>query len=170
MNLQNFEMSDILWSMFDPSSILPRDPATLLVDLAGKATGLANFFDPQVMAVAEATGELPVQIDALDVNALELSLVGASLTGTGDFTFDNTGQTAFGGMPKPTGELNLSLSGGNALIDKLSQMGLIGPQEAGGARMMMGLLAVPGPAPDTLNSKIEINDQGHIMANGQRIQ
>ena len=49
-------------------------------------------------------------------------------------------------------------------------MGLLPEDQAMGARMMMGLLAVPGEAPDTLNSKIEINEQGHVLANGQRIQ
>ena len=29
---------------------------------------------------------------------------------------------------------------------------------------------LPGDAPDTLNSKLEINAEGHILANGQRIQ
>ena len=170
VNLQDFEMSDMLWSMFDPASVLPRDPATLLVDLAGKATLFYSFLDPNVAAKIEANGDMPAEINALDIKGLELSLVGASLTGTGDFTFDNSDTATFGGMPKPTGALDLKLVGGNALIDKLSELGFIGPQEAGSARMMMGLLAVPGQEPDTLNSKLEINEQGHILANGQRIQ
>lgn len=39
-----------------------------------------------------------------------------------------------------------------------------------GARMMMGMLAVPGEAEDTLTSKIEISEDGQIHANGQRIK
>lgn len=39
-----------------------------------------------------------------------------------------------------------------------------------GARMMMGLFAVPGEGEDTLNSKIEVNGEGHVLANGQRIR
>ena len=65
---------------------------------------------------------------------------------------------------------NLTLSGANALLDKLIAMGFVSEDDAMGARMMMGMLAVPGDAPDTLNSKIEINEQGHILANGQRIK
>ena len=38
-----------------------------------------------------------------------------------------------------------------------------------GARMMMGLFAVPGEGEDTLKSKIEVNDEGHVLANGQRL-
>ncbi|MBD0866386.1 MAG: hypothetical protein GDA36_12755, partial [Rhodobacteraceae bacterium] len=43
-------------------------------------------------------------------------------------------------------------------------------QSAMMARGMMGMLAIPGDAPDTLTSTLEINDQGHVLANGQRIQ
>ena len=67
-------------------------------------------------------------------------------------------------------DADLTLVGANGLIDKLIQMGFVSDQDAMGARMMMGMLAVPGDAPDTLNSTIEINEQGHIMANGQRIK
>jgi hypothetical protein len=35
---------------------------------------------------------------------------------------------------------------------------------------MMGLFARPGEGPDSLVSKIEVNAQGHVLANGQRIQ
>ena len=113
---------------------------------------------------------MPGQLDALDIKSVDLDMIGAQLTGSGNFTFDNSDRETFGGMPRPTGVLDLTLRGGNALLDKLSEMGMVGPQEAGSARMMMGLLAVPGDSPDTLKSKIEINKQGHITANGQRIQ
>ncbi|HKK96878.1 MAG TPA: DUF2125 domain-containing protein, partial [Marivita sp.] len=63
-----------------------------------------------------------------------------------------------------------SVSGANALIDKLISMGVLTSEDAMGARMMMGMFAVPGDAPDSLNSTITINEQGHVLANGMRIQ
>jgi hypothetical protein len=39
-------ISDQIWSMFDPAGVLPRDPATLVVDIAGKANWLVDVFDP----------------------------------------------------------------------------------------------------------------------------
>ena len=90
------------------------------------------------------------------------------MTGMGDFVFDNTQE--FNGMPKPTGAVDLKLVGGNGLLDKLVLMGLLPEEQAMGARMMMGLFTVPVDAEDTLTSKIEINDEGHVLANGQRIQ
>ena len=53
---------------------------------------------------------------------------------------------------------NKSRLGANALIDNLIKMGIVKEQDAMGARMMMGMMAVPGDGPDTLKSKIEINE------------
>ena len=66
--------------------------------------------------------------------------------------------------------MDLSLTGANGLLDKLIEMGFVSSQDAMGARMMMGMLAVPGEGPDSLKSKIEINEQGQILANGQRLK
>ena len=164
-SLNEFTMSDMLWGMFDPGNLLPRDPASIVLDLAGKAKLMVNFLDPNMVADLSPDA-VPAEVETLDINKLEVSVAGAELTGDGGFTFENNQ----GPMPQPQGAVDLTLKGGNGLIDKLVAGGLIGDQEAMGVRMMMGLLAVPGDTPDTLNSKIEINDQGHVLANGQRIQ
>ncbi|MEL7131573.1 MAG: DUF2125 domain-containing protein [Pseudomonadota bacterium] len=168
--LNDFSMSDVIWSLFDPAAQLPRDPATLVVDLSGKAKVLFDFLDPDQAAVLNQSDAAPGELNALTINAIELDAVGARLTGSGDFVFDNSDLTTFDGLPRPEGEVDLTLVGGNSLIDKLVGMGLLPEDQAMGARMMMGLFAVPGEAEDTLNSKIEVNDQGHVLANGQRIR
>jgi hypothetical protein len=158
-------MSEMLWAMFDPNAQLPRNPATIALDLTGKARLLFSLLDP---ATASAIGPdtAPAEVKELDINRLEIAAAGAELTGNGAFAFDNNA----GPVPKPQGAIDLKLTGGNALIDKLVATGLLPEDQAMGVRMMMGLLAVPGATPDTLNSKIEINEQGHVLANGQRIQ
>ena len=168
--LSDFSMSDVIWGLFDPQGQLPRDPATLVVDLSGQAKVLFDFLDPEQAAVLEATGAAPGELNALTLNALELDAAGARLTGKGDFVFDNSDLSTFDGMPRPLGGLDLTLVGGNGLIDKLVGMGLLPEDQAMGARMMMGLFAVPGEGEDTLNSRIEVNDEGHVLANGQRIR
>ncbi|MCA0929329.1 DUF2125 domain-containing protein [Ruegeria profundi] len=170
MNLKDFTMSDVLWSMFDPAGALPRDPATIALDATGTAKILTNLFDPESVEAMETTGAAPGELHSLKINELLVSLVGAELTGDGDFTFDNSNAAEFDGMPTPTGVANLQLVGANALIDTLISMGLVDENEAIGARMMMGMMAVPGDAPDTLNSKIEFTEDGQILANGQRIK
>ena len=166
ITLGDFVMSDLIWSVFDPTAQLPRDPATIELDLTGQAKMLVDIMDPEAMASAAAPGEL----QALTLGKVLLSAAGARLEGNGDFTFDNADTTTFPGMPKPVGAINLALAGGNGLMDKLVAMGLLPEEQAMGARMMMGLFAVPGDAPDTLSSKVEFTPEGQVLANGQRIK
>ena len=170
LTLGDFNMSDLIWGLFDPTSQLPRDPATLALDLSGKAKVLFDFLDPEQAVALESSGAAPGELNALTLNNLLVDAVGARLTGTGDFTFDNTDLESFDGLPRPTGAIDLKLEGGNGLLDKLVAMGLLPQNQASGVRLMMGLFATAGTEPDTLNSKLEINEAGHILANGQRIQ
>ncbi|NOC85305.1 DUF2125 domain-containing protein [Ruegeria sp. HKCCD6428] len=167
LNLTDFTMSDILWGIFDPAGALPRDPATIALDATGTAKVLMNIFDPEIDVESD---EAPGELHSLKINELLVSLVGAKLTGDGDFAFDNTNTEEFDGLPSPSGVANLQLVGANQLIDTLIGMGIISDEDALGARMMMGLMAVPGEEPDTLNSKIEFTEDGQILANGQRIK
>jgi len=163
--LNGFSMADVLWSMFDPGAQLPRDPATVAIDLVGKARLLFNVLDPAV--AAEITPEdTPLELTEVDINRLEIAAAGATLTGEGSFQFENDD----GALPQAIGAIDLNLIGGNGLLDKLVATGLLPEDQAMGARMMMGLLAVPGDGPDTLRSRLELNAEGHVLANGQRIQ
>lgn len=166
--LRDLSVSDMIWSMIDAGGQLPHDPATLILDLSGKANWLFDIFDPEA---AEMDMEIPGELHALDINEMELTVAGASLTGMGTFTFDMDDLQSFDGMPAPTGALDLKLVGGNGLMDTLVAMGLLPEDQAMGARMMMGLFARPGDGEDTLTSKIEIDGAtGAISANGQRLQ
>lgn len=165
--LEDFTMSDMIWSIFDPTSQLPRTPATVALDLSGEAKLLVDYMDPE--AAAKLSGP-PGELQSLKVNKLLVDAAGARLEGTGDVTFDNDAPGALPGMPQPVGSVELALAGGNALLDKLVAMGFVPEQQAMGARMMMGLFAVPGDAPDTLKSKIDFTEDGQILANGQRLK
>lgn len=169
LTLGDLTISDMLWGLFDPSAQLPRDPATLVLDLAGKARLFVDFLDPEAMA--DVSGDAaPGELNALSINELTLRAAGAELTGTGAFTFDNTDLETFDGMPAADGSVDLKLTGANALLDKLVSVGLLPEDQAMGARMMMGLFAVPGEGEDILTSKIEVQPNGQIMANGQRLK
>ena len=163
----SFSMVDLvldpfLWSMFDPGEALPRDPATIVLDLDGQGMLTEDIFDPEV---AENLMGAPGQLNAVTLNELRLSIAGAELTGDGDFTFNNEGP-----VPMPAGVVNMMLTGGNGLLDTLVGMGLIPDEQAMGARMMMGLFARPGEGADTLVSTIEVQEDGSVLANGQRIR
>ena len=161
LKLAGLSLSDQIWGMFDPTGQLPHDPATLHVDLSGKAKLTANLFNPEEMAALQAS---PFEPQTATLNTLEVTAAGASLTGTGAATFDNSM-----GMPMPKGAVDLKLVGGNKLIDTLVAMGLLPDEQAMGARMMLGLFAVPA-GDDVLTSKIEMRDDGGLYANGQRLQ
>lgn len=170
VTLREFAVPEMLWGMIDPTGQLPHDPATVILDLAGKGKVLFDLFDPEAMEAVEKGEEQPGELNALTVKQLQVSAAGAELTGTGDFTFNNEDLTSFDGMPAPAGEANFKLTGANTLIDKLIGMGLMSDSDAMGARMMMGMLAVPGEGEDTLTSKIEVTEDGQVLANGQRIK
>ena len=160
--LVGLELDPMLWGMFDPTGQLPRDPATLVIDVDGDVILTEDIFDP---SVADELMGAPGQINALNINEIKLNLAGAELTGDGDFAFNNEM-----GMPIPSGVVNLMLVGGNGLLDKLVAVGLLPEEQAMGARMMMGLFARPGDGDDTLVSTIEVKEDGSVLANGQRIR
>jgi hypothetical protein len=165
--LRGLTVSDSIWALFDPMGALPRDPATLAFDLGGKARWFVDILDPEAAA---ATTDAPGELNELTLSGLELKLAGAELTGSGAFAFDNSDMTTFPGMPRPEGSVDLQLVGGNGLLDKLVSMGLVPEDQAMGARMMLGLFARPGDGEDTLVSKIEVNKEGQVLANGQRLR
>ncbi len=168
IKLGDFTVGDSIWGMIDPGSILSRDPATINLELDGKANWLVDIMDPESDEMAEV--EIPGQLHALTLKALQVKVAGADLTGSGAFTFNNDDLETFDGLPAPTGALDLKLTGGNGLMDNLVKMSLLPEDQAMGARMMMGLFAVVGDGDDTLTSKIEVSGDGSIMANGQRLK
>lgn len=168
IRLVDFSVSDMIWGMFDPAGVLPRDPATIEIDVSGKANWSVDIFDPD--AEEAMTDDLPGELHELMLNALTVKLAGADLSGTGAFTFDNADRQTFPGMPRPEGEVNLTLAGANALLDKLGQMGLLPQEQLMGARMMLGLFARPGDGEDTLVSTITVDENGGVFANGQQLR
>lgn len=169
VTLSDLAVSDMLWSLFDAGQVLPRDPATLVIDVTGTTTVEAGLTTPQKLERLGRMGKPPALLETLSLNRLVLSIAGAMVTGDGSFSFDNTDTATFDGMPRPEGSASVEVKGANGLMEKLVQMGLLPEQQAMGARMMLGLFAVP-VGDDHLRSTIEVNDKGHVLANGQRIQ
>ena len=168
MKLAGLEISDMIWAMFDPGQIMPRDPATFIIDISGRMNWLVNITDPEQ---AEAfAGETPAELYELSVNDITLSAVGAEVTGGGEFTFDNSDRETFDGMPAPTGLIEMQIVGINGLLDRLIQMGILPADQAAGARMMLGLFARPADGEDTMTSTIEVKADGTVFANGQQLR
>jgi hypothetical protein len=125
------------------------------------------LIDILAMMAAEGAGMtevVPPQPLTLDIRELAVSAAGALLTGSGAFTFDNAS-----GQPVPAGEANVTLTGGNTLIDGLIAIGVLTEEDAGGARMMMAMF-MDATGDDVLTSKIEAKADGSVSVNGQRVQ
>lgn len=164
--ITDLAISEEIWAMFDPTQQLPRDPATLVIDTKGTAKLTTNLMDPAAMAALGDTA--PGELNSLDITELRAKVAGAELTGTGALTFDNTDLVTFGGMPAPTGKIDLKLVGGNTLMDKLVAMGLLPQDQAMGFRMMLSMFA-NATGEDELSSVLEFKDGG-FFANGQQLQ
>jgi hypothetical protein len=160
IGLNGVTVSDNIWAMFDPNGDLPHDPATLQVDLSGKMKLSEDLFSP----AAAAMDAPPMQVDTVDINNIKLSMVGADLNGKGALELKNGGP-----MPMPTGKIDLTLTGANALMDKLVAMGLVPQDQIMFGRMMLGLYAKP-TGDDAYESQVEFQDGGEILVNGQRVQ
>ncbi|MCP4817701.1 MAG: DUF2125 domain-containing protein [Shimia sp.] len=164
LNFTEIDLSDFIWNLFDPGTILPRDAATLVLGLSGKATVFQDL-----VTLDEDMDEAPGELNALSLDTLELKAAGADISGSGSFTFDNTDMVSFDGFPRPEGALDVKINGINGLMDKLIKMGLLPEEQAMPARMMLGMFSVP-VGDDQLTSRIEVNEQGHVLANGQRLK
>lgn len=163
--LEGLTFADGIWNLFDPTSQLPRDPASLTLDLSGDAMVTQDLFDPALAQPDAATPpEAPFTPQTLTINRIALDAVGAKA--------DITGALEFGDNPnEPVGRLNGTFNGVNGLMDKLVAMGFVPEQQMMGVRMMLAMFAKPADGnPDQLTSEIEFREGGQIFANGQQVK
>jgi len=167
-NITELSISDALWGLGDPQGILPREPITVALGLNAQVTPFFDFLDPEQQEAAMLS-DIPGELNGAQITELTVKAAGAEITGDGAFTFDNSDLDTFDGLPRPEGAVNFAINGVNGLIDSLIQMGLIPQEEAMMPRMMMGMFTTP-VGDDQLTSTIEINSEGHVLANGQRLR
>ena len=68
------------------------------------------------------------------------------------------------------GRFETELKGGNRLLDRLIDIGLLPKSEAMAMRMMLSMFTVPGEGNDILKMLLEVTQEGRILSNGQRIR
>ncbi len=163
LGLGGLAVSDTLWSMIDPTGGLPRDPADVLLDLTGSAQAAYSLVDED--AALENLGAMPFTFYDATLNSLLLSIAGAEVTAEGAVEFNNEGP-----FPMPVGGADVKIVGVNGLIGKLTELGIVPPEQAMPAQMMLGMFASPGEEADTFTSRIEATEDGGITANGIPLQ
>lgn len=167
-DLTELSISDTIWNLVDPQTLLPRDAITVALGLDAQVTPFFDFMDAEQQD-AIAMAAIPGELNSVTVSELTIKGAGAEILGDGSFTFDNTDMTTFPGFPRPEGEISFAINGVNGLVDTLIQMGVIPQEEAMMPRMMLGMFATP-VGDDMLTSTIEVNPEGHVLANGQRLR
>jgi hypothetical protein len=170
LSLEGLSAPETLWSMLDPGTILPRDPATLRLGLDAQVINRVDMLD--IMAWEGVIdqmdkGEIPFDLVSLDISGLEVSAIGALLTGEGAFTFDNSDRTTFPGFPRPDGQATAQMTGLYAVMDKLAQIGILPPEAGMGARAAIGMFA-QATGEDQLSTTLSITN-GTITVNGMPI-
>ena len=155
--LRDFTIDESVWGLVDPSGQLPRDPATLVVDLDGMAKMNVDLFGGPD-AFANLAGP-PGELTSLSLNEVLIDAVGAVLRASGDLDFPTPDPTV------PVGTIELALDGGFALIDRLVALGLIPAEQAAFVKGMSGAVATQ-VGEDQLESTITFDEDGGIDANG----
>ena len=159
IEMTGLELDPMLWAMFDPQGLLPKEKANLEIDLSAdmKWVQKMDTFD----ATQLATG-LPVDFENVKINALNLNAMGAELKTDGSFNVDSSSFP-----PAASGTANVSVKGVNALMGNLTKAGLLPAQNAMMAKGMMGIFFKQGgEGVDHLTSQIMIAPNGSITANG----
>lgn len=153
--LRDLAIDDALWSLFDPTGQLPRDPATMVIALEGEADVLYSLFDPEM----SGNPQPPFMPVSLNVTEVLVSAVGAELRAAGAMTFP-------GGVenPQPEGEVTVELDGAYGLLDKLVALGFVPPQQVAIVRGMAGAVAEQ-VGDDQLRSVLGFGPGG-VTANG----
>ena len=156
-------LADGVWDMIDPQNRLPRDPASLTVDLEGKARVNQSLFDPNFAQGASA--QMPIVPQSVTINQVSLDAVGAKADVTGALTLPE------GGAGQPVGTVEGRFEGLNGLLDALVAMGLVPPERQAMGRMMLGMFAAPVEGnPDAMTTRIEFREDGSVLANGQQVR
>jgi hypothetical protein len=167
-DLVDLEVSDVIWGLFDPNSVLPRDPATLQIAINGKARALFDMMDPTAEPVLNADG-MPFELSSMSLDTLKVMAAGALFTGSGAFSFDNSDTQTFAPLPRPEGDATFEITGLNKLLDNLVAMGLVPEQDIMGPRMMMGMFA-RSTGDDQMAIDVEVTPSGQVNVNGNRVR
>lgn len=168
INLSELSINDEIWMMGDPTGQLPRDPITAQIGLSGEVKWLYDLLDPE-QQMQMAMSDMPAEPRSVQIDALNISALGVQVTGQGGFEFDASAPGIAPGVPQAVGQVSVDAQGVNSMMDTLVSMGMLSQDDVMGARMMMGMFA-SASGNDGLSSSLEINAEGHVIVNGQRIQ
>lgn len=109
----------------------------------------------------------------LDLNGIEVGAPGATPSAS-DLAIDGEAHlNAESATPEEafkSGKVTISLTDSQALLDKLTQAGLIPADQMMGVQMMMAMFTKPGEKAGSITSTVEVTETGDFLVNGQSMQ
>lgn len=109
----------------------------------------------------------------LDLNGIEVGAPGATPSAS-DLAIDGEASlNAESATPEEAfkaGKVTISLTDSQALLDKLTQAGLVPADQMMGVQMMMAMFTKPGEKAGSITSTIEVTETGDFLVNGQSMQ
>ena len=160
--IKDIRLADAVWNEFDPQGHLPREASNIAIDFAGETLLSADSLDFPFHAMTKEPQLRFGGVRSVKINGINATAMGAVLAATGQFMISAD--------DFPVGEMNVTITNGSELIDRLVAANVMPDELATAARAALGLLAKPGEAENILTSRIEFNDRGQVIANGQRLR
>jgi len=164
---QKVTMPQAFLAEVDPGGRLPRDPASLTLEMEGQVRLTQDLVEGPITRGGVAPGE----ILALKLDQFALSALGAEATANGQFTAQQGTPPVLPVLPGGVGRLQLEMQGVGQLLSDLMAVGLLDMGSAMIAQMALGNIAVPAPSGgDKLISDIELGPGGSVTVNGRRLR
>lgn len=152
VHLQNLIVTESIMSLFDPTNALGRYGLSAQLDALGR---MQPPFDLGNMAALDRMGPPEIESGTVTFSASYGDLaVAASGEGVNQ-----------GGVP--VGQLSARAANLSEFLNKLTQIGLLQPQQNLMAQGMLGMMAAPGTTPNALQTSIEMRPDGTVWVNGQ---
>lgn len=153
-------LDDPIWDMVDPGGQLDRGPMSIQAEAEGQMRAVLN---PAAL-MGFGLGMSPVVVETINFDMVAAAL-GVSMTAIGAF---DTEDLTVRGTP-PIGQADLAATGLDQVLDVVISMGLLSPDEVNEIQFMLGAFTVQ-EADGSRSLRVEINEQEHLIVNGQRMQ
>ncbi len=154
--LQDVTADDRVWAQVDPGGALPRDPASLLVDLTGTARVTKRI---DQLRPGESP---PFEISHLTFRELSASAAGATARAKGEVDILQP-------IGVPLGQVYVTFTGLQALVRALGRAGVLTPEMVTTAEAIMSVYLQPAEGEDAWAAKIALTQNGPLV-NGKPVR
>ena len=169
MGVEGLRLAPPLWAQVDPGKLLRRDPIDFALDLEADLDWQLNALDWEAWSTIEDPEELPIDINSITLTKFVLRALGAEVLAEANALIDLSDFETFDGFPKVEGEATVTMRGIDALIAQLDRAGIIVETDFDTAQFGLGMFTRE-IGPDERRITAEINSDGHIFANGERVR